>query len=309
LGPLLFKIYILPLGKILRELGIDFHLYADDTQIYISSQPSDFNVCMDTLKNGYKALSDWLSNNFLKLNHNKTNIMLVGPERARKRLAAELGMINLGTASLALSDKVKNLGVTFDGDLSFGQHISNLAKSSMISLRNMAKIRKHFSYKSFETLIHAFVTSRLDYCNSLLTGASQKDIKKLQLLQNYSARMLFNKRKHDHVTPLLKRLHWLPIQERIVFKTMVLTYKSINALAPPYMSSLIQKYFPKKNLRSLDAKLLQVPRANTRGFGDRAFSIFAPIEWNNLPTNIKRAPTLSRFKELLKTHLFVKTYK
>jgi hypothetical protein len=309
LGPLLFRIYLLPLGKILKKEGFDFHLYADDTQIYLSSLPTEINTSIEKLKKGFELISTWLSKNFLKLNTEKTNILLIGPKEKRERLSKELGNITLGSVPIALSDRAKNLGVIFDGDLSLSSHVASVTKSAIISFKNMAKIRKHFSFQSFEILTHAFVTSRLDYCNSLLTGANHSDLNKLQLVQNYSAKILCNRKKYDSVTPLLKGLHWLPIRERVVFKAMVMSYKAIKNQAPSYISNMVTKYAPGRYLRSSTSELLKVPRANTRGFGDRAFSIFAPRQWNNLPASIKESSSLDVFKKRLKTHLFVDAYK
>ena len=154
-------------------------------------------------------------------------------------------------------------------------------------------------------LVHALVISRLDSANSLLFGLPASAIAPLQRVQNFSAKLIFNARKFDHVTHFLKTLHWLPVHSRIVFKLCSITYKCLNGLAPAYLTELIQTYQPPRRLRSgEDGFFLSVPRSHTKTFGDRAFSIAAPTLWNALPRPIRTASTLASFKSQLKTKLF-----
>ena len=107
-------------------------------------------------------------------------------------------------------------------------------------LYNIRRIRKYISKENTETLIHAFVSSRIDYCNSLLYGVPNCHLHKLQRVQNAAVRLIFEESKYCHVTPLLKSLHWLPVKYRIIFKVLLITFKAIHGLAPVYISELIQ---------------------------------------------------------------------
>ena len=171
-------------------------------------------------------------------------------------------------------------------------------------MRNVARIRPILSRSDAETLVHAFITSRIDYCNVLFSGLPSTVTNGLRLVQNAAARLLTRKRKFDHITPTLIALHWLPIPARADFKVLLLTYKALNGLAPIYMSSLIERYIPTRPLRSQSAGLLKVTEFNKITIGGRAFTHRAPHLWNALPQAVRDANTLAIFKSRLKTHLF-----
>ena len=209
---------------------------------------------------------------------------------------------------MASSTTVRNLGVIFDQDLSLNSHIKQTSRTAFFHLRNITKIRHILSQTDAEKLIHAFVTSRLDYCNSLLSGCPNKSIKTLQLIQNAAARVLTGTRKRDHISPVLASLHWLPVKCRIEFKILLLTYKALHGQAPSYLKELIVPYYPTRTLRSLNAGLLVVPIVSKSRTGARAFSYQAPLLWNQLPVVVREADTLTTFKSRLKTFLFDKAY-
>ncbi len=206
------------------------------------------------------------------------------------------------------SSTVKNLGVILDSNLSFENHISNVTKTAFFHLRNISKLRNMLSVSDAEKLVHAFMTSRLDYCNALLGGCPASSINKLQIVQNAAARVLTRSRKYDHITPILQSLHWLPIKFRISYKILLLAYKALNDLAPTYLTNLLSRYNPTRSLRSQNSGLLVVPRIAKSTKGGRTFSYLAPKLWNSLPENVRGSDTLSLFKSRLKTHLFSQAF-
>ncbi|XP_054860077.1 uncharacterized protein LOC129347328 [Amphiprion ocellaris] len=209
---------------------------------------------------------------------------------------------------LASSTTVRNLGVIFDQDMSFNSHIKQICRTSFFHLRNIVKIRNILSQSDAEKLVHAFVTSRLDYGNSLLSGCPNSSLKHLELIQNAAARVLTGVSKRDHSSPILVSLQWLPVKSRIEFKILLLTYKALNNQSLSYLKDLIVPYYPSRTLRSQTAGLLVVPRISKSRMGSRAFSYQVPLLWNQLPVWVREADTLSTFKTRLKTFLFDKAY-
>ncbi len=159
------------------------------------------------------------------------------------------------------------------------------------------------SVSDAEKLVHAFMTSRLDYCNALLGGCPASSIHKLQMVQNAAARVLTRSRKYDHITPILQSLHWLPIKFRITYNILLLAYKALNGLAPVYLTNLLSCYNPTRSLSSHNSGLLVVPRITKSIKGGRTFLYLAPKLWNSLNED-----TLSLFKSRLKTHLFSQAF-
>ena len=171
--------------------------------------------------------------NLLKLNNLKTEVLIIGSKRQLKKV--KIPHIKIGESEIQPSKCARNIGATFDCNMSFVQHVDDICKSSWYHLHNIRRIRKYLTDKATKTLIHAFITARLDNLNSLLFGLPQKQIQRLQRIQNCAARTILNGKKFDHITPLLMKLHWLPVEERIKFGILLLTYKALNDLGPQYI--------------------------------------------------------------------------
>ena len=199
---------------------------------------------------------------------------------------------------------VKSLGVSFDGYMIFDGYVAEKCKSSFYHLRNLSRIRKYLTRETAAVVVHAFVTSKLDSCNSLLFGLPKYPMKRLQNVQNTAARIACRIGKYEHITPVLVDPRWLPVYYRIVFKILLLVYKLINGMSPGYLSDLLQFRKSSKSLRSVSDELLTPPRTATKTYGDRAFSVFAPRFWNTLPFDIRNSSCVSAFKKSVKTYLF-----
>ena len=298
LGPQLFTVYTSPLGRIIRAHDLDYHLFADDSQLYVFVNPAQANVdgAIVRLEKCCHDIRTWMRSNFLKLNDGKTEVLLIGSRQQLSKIA--LPGVTVGESLIVPASTVRDLGAVFDMHMTMVPHVNKLAQSARYHIRNIGQIRSFSDRDSCEKIVHAFVTARLDLNNALLAGMPDDTVAKLQRCQNIAARVVTRTRIRDHIKPVLMNLHWLPVEQRIQYK-----YKALNGLAPEYIADLIHEYVPTRALRLAGANLLLEPKTNTR-WGARAFSKAAPVLWNTLPSTIKTAPSLASFKLGLKTYLF-----
>lgn len=163
-------------------------------------------------------------------------------------------------------------------------------------VRNIAKLRPIVSLSKLEMIIYAFVSSRLDYCNSLFTCLYNASLEWLQGVQNAAARILTKYPKYSHATPLLIHLHWLPVKFSVHFKIIIMTYRALHGVAPTYLSDLLLSYHPSRSLRSCDQGLVVVQHTRLKTKGDRAFVSVAPRLWNSLPLSLRSVDSVISLK-------------
>jgi len=163
-----------------------------------------------------------------------------------------------------LESAICDLGVVLDNHLDLSRQVNNICKSASLAIHNIGKIRKYLDQPTGEKLIHAFVASKLDFSNNLLFGLPKKQIDKLQRILKAAAKVTTKTKKCEHISPILRKLHWLPITKRIEFKIITMTYKALNGMAPSYICDLLQVRQPSRNLRSTSRGLsLVVPAHQT----------------------------------------------
>ena len=252
---------------------MNHHFYADDSQIYLSFKPS--------------AVGE--------------------PTTSKLRIASCIHDVNnwmsANKSSTTTPARIYSCLLRCDLLIELNKEHRCVCQSAFYHLRNIAQISRHISFRNCKTLIHA---SKIDHYNILLSGLKQDQARKLQYVQNSAARLLTGTRKHEHITPVLRDLHWLPVHERIRFKILLMTFKCLNQLAPSYLSDLLIHYRPLRTLRLSDKELLVQLRCHLKTYGERAFSFIAPKLWNTLPLSIKRCNSAESFKSTLKTYLFQK---
>jgi hypothetical protein len=308
LGSKLFGMYTKPLGTLVSQHGVLYHLYADDSQLYLAFNIDNINVqdtscsAVATLEQSIDCIRTWMRANKLKLNDSKTKVILFGAKQRLKNV--ENIKVRVGNVYITPKKCVKNLGVHQDQQLSMEQHIRAVCRSVHMHLHNISRIRRYLTRDSTHVLVQALAISRIDYANSLLTGITKDLLQRLQRLENTCARVVCLTPRMAHMQPVLKDLHWLPVRSRIEFKVLVLTYKALHGSSPSYISSMLNLYKPTRHLRSESQQLLRKPPVSTASFGHRTFSFAASTLWNKLPFDIKEATSLECFKTRLKTHLF-----
>src|SRR5258706_264474 len=250
----------------------------------------------------FSAVHRWFTLNGLSLNPEKSEAIVVGTG-ARQRSEGDILKIPLDGGDIPVSGVVRSLGVTIDSTMSFNQHVNNICKTSFFHIRALRHIKKLLTISDIKAVATAVVSTRLDYCNSLLYGTSESNIKKLQRVQNSLARLVTNSNSRCHVAPILAELHWLPVNARIEYKVALLAYKSLTTERPTYLRELLKFYRPIRQLRSSSHCLL-IDDGSRTVFGSRAFCHAAPSVWNSLPralTDDFMTMSLSVFKRQLKT--------
>ena len=216
LGPLLFSLYFAPLEDVIKAHGINGMMFADDTQLYLSINCiTNRTAILTKLELCVNDILIWCNKNKLACNPSKTEIVHLS---SRFKHCELIPSISINNTLIAPVPTARDLGITVDNHLTLNSHINNICKRGSLAIRNIGRIRKYLNQADCEKLVHSFVTSRLDSCNSILCGLPESQISKLQRIQNTAARLVTKTKKSDHITPVLRQLHWLPISSRIQYK-------------------------------------------------------------------------------------------
>ena len=324
LGPILFILYTTPLSHLISSLTTDHHLYADDTQLFLSFSPSLFHHAISHLESVLQEVSNWMSANLLTLNPAKTEFLLIGlPQQLAKISHPSLSLAS--STSILPSVSARNLGFIFDSHLDFSEQISALSKSCYNQIRDLRRIRPCLDHKTACTIATALVHSKLDYCNSLYYNLPKYQLDRLQRIQNSLARTVVSAHKFSHVTPILKSLHWLKIRQRIEYKICSITLKTLQTSRPVYLRSLLHIQLPRSTRSSSCLTLSRPPCTSRVKATSRSFRHAAPLIWNNLPPSLRPlhrpsstafSPPLSPllavsdaiFHSKLKSYLFLLSY-
>ena len=308
LGPQLFSIYTSPLHNVIEACNMSYHLYADDTQLYLAFNPkcaTSVTNMRQVIANCTSAIGKWMHSHYLKLNNDKTELLVLTRPSLTTSIIPTLEICGTTVNSTAC---VKDLGVYYDHLLRMDTHVRTVCKKAFYQLHLIRKVRRFISEDTARTFVQANVTSLMDYCNGLLVGLPASLLNLLQRVQNSAARVVKQLPRACHITPVLKDLHWLPVKYRVDYKILLLTFKALHGLAPDYINDLLKPYHPSRTLRSSDDNLLTVPTSRIKSFGGRTFEITAPTLWNNLPFNLRQITSLQVFKKTLKTYLFKEAF-
>ena len=243
----------------------------------------------------------WLSACRLWLNAAKTQLLWLGSSQLVDRVDCHDALV-LGTR-VAISDTARDLGVVIDRELSLAAHVTAVYRSGYNQLRQLWPVVWSLTVNATKTLVQALISCRLDYCNSLLFGISDGLLRRLQSVQNAAARLVTGARRCDHITPVLRQLHWLPVRQRVVFKIAGLVHQSLVGLAPAYLADdcRLLSDIGRRPLQSNsnDIRKLLVPRTHNK-LRDRSFSAGGPRLWNDLPPGLRRPGlTFNSFRQSL----------
>ena len=257
-----------------------------------------YHVLKFNLAQCMERLSKWMSVHKLKINADKTNIMLFHPSHLTEQVI--IGETFFNHHCVRFSTVAKNVGVNLDCHLNYEYHTNILVATCYSSLKNISRIKRYLTEKHLKMLIHSNILSRLDYCNSLYVNCDVSLIQKIQKVQNAAARLVKNISHRTSVRNTLVELHWIPIQSRIVFKYLIFVFKIVKGLI---VANNITLQYKMNNYRPEDYLQLKLTFPKTK-YGKRTFEFVGPRLWNCLPVAVRACDDIISFRKMIKTFLF-----
>ena len=298
LGPKFFNIYVRSQPKVFLNSGFETSSFADDSNgSKTFSLKFQYNVLKNDVSQCVENVIKWMNAMSLKINPDKTEIILFHPKSMKDQVI--IGGTMIGEECIRFSSEVKNVGVWLDNNLTMNKHVNTIVSHCYKLLKNIGRIRKIITKKHTEMLVHAVISSRLDYCNSLLFNISKSNMYKLQKVQNAAARLVAGTRKRQSVSGVLRDLHWLRVESRIIFKILLLVHKVVTGRCSENLNIKYKTF----TCRPHEVLMLETKPAATK-YGQRTFDYVAPRLWNALPPHIRCEENTDIFKRSVKTMLF-----
>ena len=302
LGPVVFNVYTTPIADICKKHQVHYHRFADDIQLYVSYNPAESEELNDAKIQLIQCIDEiraWMLLHQLKLNDDKTEFMVLPAIIAQSTRVRQ--------PNLATSPTHTNIN-RHSQEYRLFLRPTYATGPANYHLRTIKNIRHLLTLDACHTAVRSLVLSRLDYCNALLGGLNNRQLDRLQRVQNSAARVIYRVRQREHITPTLRRLHWLPIRMRIMFKICTYMFKAIHGLGPDYFNCFVERYMPVHALRSSSNGILLKVTVPRKTIGQSSFSVAGPQMWNDLPIDVRSGQALMMFRKHLKTYLFRRHY-
>ena len=298
LGPKIFGINVRSQPMVFKHCMFSTSSFADDSngrkQFALTFQ---FSVMNNDVIDCLHKIIDWSNAHYMKINPEKTEILLLCPTSLNSEVIIR-GVIFEGQC-IRFASEVKNVGVWLDRNLTMDKHVNQVVSHSYKILKDIGRIKKCLQQHHLERLVHAVISSRLDYCNSLFINISKSNLHKLQKLQNAAARLVVGGKKRDSVSGALRKLHWLRVEARITFKVLLLVFKILKGQC----SQNLELRYKSFNGRPEDYLLLETPNFKT-AYGKRIFAYNGTRLWNALPVTVRSEEGVNEYKKKIKTMLF-----
>lgn len=273
--------------------------YADDTQLLVSGPKNNVRGLISRMEASLETLNKWFHSNALKVNASKTQLMIFGSRQNLKHLPPVV--VSFRDAELEPCAQAGNLGVVFDSSLTWEAHVTELSRRCMGLLIGLSHVRHCLPDGVIKTIVTALVISRVNYCLSVYGNGTKKNLNRLQKILNFATRVIFGRRKFDHVTDLREKLNWMPPEYMYKLQTMATAHKAIHYGEPVALASMFTKNRDSstrdRNTRQDNLLQLQRPRLET---GKRRFSYRAAALLNDLPPDLSQLPP-SKFARAVKS--------
>lgn len=300
LSPLLFSLFINLLSPNLR---CQYHLYADDLQLYYSATVDNLDSAIHVLNVDLCRLLSWSNRFGIAVNPNKCQAIMVGsPRQVCKVDVSNIPLLFYDGSVIPFSSTVKNLGVFFDTHLSWMPHVNEISRKFYASLHSIIRLKNFLPTSTKISLVNSLLVPIIDYADVAFLDLTEELLSKLDRLLNTCIRFIYNLRKYDHVSDFRAKLKWLPIRERRNLRILCLLF---SVLKDPHTPCYLKDRFQflddahDRELRSADNLLLDIPLHRT-SFRSNSFSVVAVRLWNDLPVVIKMADSKESFKRLVR---------
>ena len=306
IGPTDFVVYTEELAESIAEPSISFNQYADDTAMLSHIPLADVPARRSIIEHSLVAVRDWFQSRRLQLNADKTELIWFGTKSNLSKVRTLNTVLTFDGISIRPVPIVKHLGVQLDSELNMHRQVNSIAAACFFQLRRVRQLRNVIGPVAMQRVVSALILSRLDYCNAMLIALPVSTLAPLQRVQNAAAQLVTGIGPRDSITSTLRRLHWLPVHYRILFKICMLVHGVFYKYGPVYLNELlvpVSELPGRTRLRSSDSIKFDVPRVKL-AIGGRSFSVAGPRTWNDLPQTLRAIPDKQTFKRNLKTHFF-----
>ena len=255
MGPVLFTIYV---NDLLAFPGCCKSVcYVDDSKLYLSFRSTDISYAFCCLNEDLREICRWCCQNSLLINPEKIKVLLVGvPQLLRKLPPVSISLLGKEKTPVSVA---KDLGVLIDQSLTYNDHVAKTTSDCLFKLKQISGIKHLLDRKSLLLVMNTFVFSKLFYCSTVWASTSQSNVKKLQLVQNFAARIMLGLRKYDHISEGIRSLNWLTVRDRLLLNDAVMVYKCLNNLVPKYVANI---FVPRSHIHTRATRscnLLHIP--------------------------------------------------
>ena len=300
LAPILFAMYLNDLSQHIHHLN--FHFYADDVQVYISTHPAQLINAINLINSDLCRINSWAIANGLQINPNKSQCTLIGSKRIVSKLnLAEIPQIRVQNSPLLISKTVKNLGILFDTHFSWTDHVNQVCKKAFAALHSLQRLKNILPSSIKSLLVQSLVLTQIDYCNGVYVNICNNEVRKLQRVENACVRFIFNLKRYDHVSPYFQDLGWLDFSNRRTYHALVILFKVMLSKSPEY---LLNRFCYVRDTHSFNTRSnrttdLTIPVHKTNHFTN-SFTLHSIRNWNEIPHEIRQSTSVQEFKKKLK---------